>query len=114
MFWLGEAAHGKDHPWVLINNPAKRKGAAVVVNITSWRDGADTTCVFQGGEHPSVPHKSYVRYRSARGLTTRELDFFLKKDLLRRCAPAKGSFLSDIVAGAHAAPLFPQELKQYL
>ncbi|MDE3068445.1 MAG: hypothetical protein KGJ60_12985 [Verrucomicrobiota bacterium] len=62
-FFGGAELHGKDHPWVIINDPAQHGGQALYVNITSLKGGRfdDLTCVLHAGEHPSVSHASYNR-----------------------------------------------------
>jgi hypothetical protein len=53
------------HPWVIVSGPAKNADAVLIVNLTSWRQDKEQTCVVERGEHDSVTKRSCVYYEGA-------------------------------------------------
>lgn len=113
-FLGGGEVHGSHHLWVVVNNPAAHGGEAVIVNVSTQRPGAETTCVLSEGEHPFIQHQSYVRYQSARKVGVPALQAAVKAGLLKPRAAVNAALLAKIKAGAQASPLLPLELRALL
>lgn len=108
--------HGKDHLWIVINNPQAKNGVALIVNVSTVRPGAEMTCVLQRGEHPFLTKAvgSYVRYLSARQAKATDLARLLKAGSLTPRQPASPALLAKVRAGAQASTLLASELKALL
>src|SRR6266481_5932540 len=78
-FYGGSELHGRNHLWIVINDPARHDGLALYVNITSLKGGRfdDLTCVLQRGEHVAANHPSYSSF------PTRLSDFNCSRVALR-------------------------------
>ena len=113
-FLGGGELHGEDHLWLVINNPSAHAGLALLVNVSTLRPNAETTCIVQAGEHPFIAHDSYVRYGSARCAKVSDLAEAVKKGLLKPHQTASQHFLEKVRAGAKASPLLAQELRALL
>lgn len=110
----GAAVHGEDHLWIVINEPAKHGHAALVVNISTLRAEAETTCVLQRGEHVFIRHESYVRYQSARAVKTSDFARLPQAGYFKPHQPASVALLDKLRAGALASPFLATELKALL
>ena len=56
---------GPDQHLFIVCNDTCRLGLNLLVNISSFYDGCDSTCVLDRGDHPFVKHLSYVFYARA-------------------------------------------------
>jgi hypothetical protein len=113
-FLGGGQLHGEDHLWFIINKPEDHCGVALIVNLTTLRPGAETTCVLSPGEHPFIKHNSYIRYSGAREASVSELQNAVKRGLLKPHQAASPALLEKIRAGARASPRLPQKLRALL
>ena len=46
-FLGGGEVHGEDHLWLVINDPSAHGGVALIVNVSTLRPNAETTCLVQ-------------------------------------------------------------------
>jgi hypothetical protein len=113
-FLGGEEVHGEDHLWIIVNDPAAHAGIALIVNVSTLRQNAETTCIVQQGEHPFIQHDSYVRYGSAREAKVADLVEGVKRRLLKPHQSASQHLLAKVRAGARASPFLAQELRALL
>jgi hypothetical protein len=113
-FLGGAEVHGEHHLWVVINDPQAHDGHALIVNLTSLRPNADTTCVVKAGEHPFIQHDSYVRFRSARGPKAADIAKAIEAGKLMSQNAASPALLTKLRAGARASTLLAMELKDLL
>jgi len=59
--------HEIPHPWIALSYPVGSHNSQVaLVNLTTYRAGADETTIFEPGDHHWVLHKTYVYYGMAR------------------------------------------------
>ena len=113
-FLGGGEFHGEDHLWLVINDPSAHAGLALIVNVSTLRPNAETTCLLRQGEHPFITHDSYARYGSARSANAADLAEAVKKGLLKPHQAASKAFLEKVRAGAKASPLLAGELRALL
>lgn len=65
----GEAfrfASGDDHWWIVISDPAKDPDNVLIVNMTSFRQDKDQSCLLNPGDHEIVEHNSVIFYADSR------------------------------------------------
>jgi hypothetical protein len=113
-FLGGSQVHGEDHLWLLSSDPSVHSGFALIVNVSTLRPNAETTCIVQAGDHSFIKHDSYVRYASARKVKTADLAEAVKKGLLKPHQAASKAFLAKVRAGAKASPFLALELRALL
>jgi hypothetical protein len=115
-FHGGAEFHGKNHPWIIINDPARHGGLALFVNITSLKGGKfdDLTCVLQAGEHSSISHPSYIRFDGARVALASQLEEAERLRLIRRSERASRALLEKIRRAALAAQRFKADFRKLL
>lgn len=113
-FLGGGEIHGEHHLWLIINDPAAHHNLALIVNVTTLRLDAESTCLVAPGEHPFVKHDSYVRFAGARQARVADLAAAVKKGLLKPQQAASKTLLEKIRTGAQASPQLPCELRALL
>jgi hypothetical protein len=113
-FLGGGDLHGSDHLWVVINEPQAHHGTALIVNVSTLRTGAETTCLLNGGEHPFIKHASYVRYSCARGAPAGDIAKALKTGKLKPHQAVSPTLLAKLRAGATASTMLATGLKALL
>ena len=114
---LGLGGKG-DHLWVVLaqvpNFPDYLDRNLLVVNLTTKRDGCDTSCIIQRGEHPFIEHDTVVYYGDMRLLnrSTIEQDLFEKKiSRHQRCSLA---LMQRIIDGAFVSQMTKRKFKTFL
>lgn len=113
-FLGGGEVHGQDHLWLVINDPLARAGEALIVNVSTLRPNAETTCLLRAGEHSFIRHVSYVRYASARRVNAAALDKLVKAGRLKPHQAATPALLQKVRAGAKASAFLARELQALL
>lgn len=113
-FLGGGEIHGEHHLWLVINNPAAHGDVALIVNVTTLRLEADSTCIVAPGEHPFIKQDSYVRYSGARRVRVADLTDAVRRGLLKTHQAAGQALLEKVHAGAQASPHLPRELLAWL
>jgi hypothetical protein len=113
-FLGGGEVHGAHHLWLILNEPLAHHNEALIVNVSTLRLDAETTCIISPGEHPFLKHDSYVRYASARRAKVADLAAALRKGLLQPHQPASAALLAKVRAGAQASPHLAVELRALL
>jgi hypothetical protein len=113
-FLGGGEIHGADHLWLVLNDPVAHEGTALLVNLSTLRPDAETTCILRSGEHEFITRDSYVRYRSARAAKTSDLEKLVRAGRLKLHRSASKELLEKVRAGAKASPQLALELKALL
>ena len=54
------------HLWIVLSDPALDPDQVVIVNVTTWKEYHDQTCILDAGDHPFLKHRSCVNYPEAR------------------------------------------------
>ena len=113
-FFGGAEVHGEDHLWIVINDPHAHNGIALIVNVSTLRSDAETTCIVKAGEHVFIKHDSYVRYMSARSPKAADIIKAIKAGKIKSHQAASQSLLNKLRAGAQASTMLPMEMKGLL
>lgn len=115
-FFGGAELHGKNHPWIIINDPSQHDRLALYVNITSIKGGRfdDVTCVLQRGEHISVSRPSYIRFDGAKIALVSQLDEAGRLGLIRRSEKASAQLVAKIRRAALVAERLKENFKKLL
>lgn len=92
------------HLWMVISDPAQDPERVLIVNLTSWNDRQDRSCVVEVGEHPFVHHRSCVRYSGAKVVRVDQLDALKRNGSLLPLAPISRRLLKRVRLGAERSP----------
>jgi hypothetical protein len=53
------------HLWIIITDPSKDSGKAIIVSVTTRRAHSDLTLIIKPSDHPWIKHDSVVMYSDA-------------------------------------------------
>src|SRR5262245_31893923 len=62
------------HLWIVISEPQQDAANVVIVNLTTWVDWKDQSCILVVGDHPWITHDSCVSYQDAKCVAEQVLD----------------------------------------
>jgi hypothetical protein len=48
-----------------LTEPSSARGRAIIVTVTTLRDGSDTTVILQSGDHPFIVKSSVIYFHGA-------------------------------------------------
>lgn len=103
-----------DHLWVIISDPVLDYEHVVIVNLTTWREKGDPTCIVEEGEHEWVKHTTCVNYRKAKVVRDKFLDACDAKGYVKWLGPVDNDLLGRIRAGAAESPFTPHKVSDIL
>ena len=106
-----ELTEDNQHLWVIVSDPSAYQECVVIVNLSSSSNTRyDPACDLKQGDHWFVKHPSFVYYRGAKVLTSRQLE--------EANISHKTSVSSDVLArirdGARKTNRLPRHIKQHL
>jgi len=62
------------HLWLVITEPSGEPPEVIIVNLTTFREGADTTVILNKGDHSYIKHETVVYYADARNVPLQLLE----------------------------------------
>ena len=74
----------------------ERTAQALIVNVTSFRKGCDTSCILRIGQHKFLNHTSVINYADAQIVEIAILDDLLKRELIKPHDPVSSIQLKRI------------------
>ena len=106
------------HLHIVLSSALKTGGESLylVVNVTTWRDGArnqDTSCILNQGDHPFIKHKSWVDYEDAEALPFVKIFKNLQDGTFIRKEDLRPDVLKRVQDGAKVSPVFPKQLTPF-
>lgn len=90
----------RPHLWVIISDPQQDPNSVVIVNLTSFDEEKDPSCVLEFGEHSFVRKKTCIRYLSARVTNIPNLIEGEKRQIFWRKEDASKSLIAKLRKGA--------------
>ena len=111
--YKSDPAQGIPHLHVVVIVPPAA-AEVLVVNITTYNDEKDDTCIIQTGEHAFVRHKSCISYRNARVVSLAVLQNLINRGHLAVTDPVTKALLDRILAGFAISGDVPREVKGWL
>lgn len=118
--WAGQTFHirkpGQDTPhlWIVLTDQDDSvPSRAVIVNITSMRSGADSTCVLRRGDHAFIRHESFVLYLDATIAPCDKLEEAVAAGIATRHDDLDDTLLQAIQDGLIASKFTPDRVKNY-
>jgi hypothetical protein len=101
------------HLWVFVTEREPVTHQAVIVSVTTLREGKDQTLILRKGEHPFLTHESVVAYRHARIVDCRVLDGNLAAGTIQGHETCSAKLLKDIQDGIFASQHTPNKVVSY-
>jgi hypothetical protein len=103
------------HLWIVLSDPAMDQDRLVIVNFTTYTVDEESICIVTKGEHPFVKHKTVVRYRDARVVSSAILEELRKAKSISPHRPCSVGLLKRLRDGAaKAADLLPEVCREVL
>lgn len=100
------------HLHVVCNDTCEH-GLNLLVPISSFFDGCDTTCELQAGDHEFVTHLSYVFYAKCKLYQSSQLDRGIERQLVLPKHDIDDGIFVRIERGICSSPDTPLKVKQY-
>jgi hypothetical protein len=105
--------NNKEHLFIIIAIE-KSSNAALLVNITSPKIGCDCSCSINIGEHPFLEYNSVINYGDARVTPISNLEYSLKKSIIKKHSPVSKELLKKIRDGALISLDIPIKYRNFL
>ena len=104
-----------DHLWVVLSDPMIDVATPVViVSLTSYRGGDDSTCVIEPGEHPFIRWRTRVLYQDAMAASNNGLHAKANRGELIMQARMKADVLGRIRRAVMKSKYVARECKKIL
>lgn len=84
-----------------------------MVNISSYYDGYDDTCLLDVGDHPFICHLSYIFYAEAKIYKATSIQNGFDQGLVKPQADLADDVFARVVAGITVSPDTPQNVVRY-
>ena len=92
----------------------ERTAKALIVNVTSFRKGCDTSCILRIGQHKFLNHTSIINYADAQIVEISILDNLLKRELIKLHDPVSSIQLKRIQQCGLTSSALPTKFLDFL
>jgi len=92
----------------------KSSHKALMVNVTSYKEGCDGSCILNVGEHPFLTHRSVINYADARITTVGAIEESLKQKFFKIHEPVSSDLLKKIQQGGLNSPAVSLKCQYFL
>lgn len=103
-----------NHVWIILSDPQADRTRIVCVNLTTWREGKDPTCIILAGTHARVTRDSCIPYNRTMLRSINELERLFGSGMIRLCGPASPALLGKILVGAAQTDDMPTDCRSVL
>ena len=101
------------HLYILI--AAKQKtNTGLIVNITTYRDGCDKSCVVMPGEHSFLKHKSVINYGDSKIVSISTIEEAFSKGVIKPHDPVRPELLKRIRESGLKSSAIPLKCLNFL
>ncbi|WP_209037604.1 hypothetical protein [Mameliella alba] len=97
----------------IVCNDTCRHGLNLLVNISSFYDGCDRTCLLDAGDHPFVRHLSYVFYAKAQISKAEQIQRGVDREILIPQPDMDEGVFTRVEAGVTASSDTPMNVVRY-
>ena len=103
------------HLWIIVSDPQQYPNCRVlIVNVTTWRNGKDSACILEAGEHRSLGRKSCIYYRESKLVPRARLEQGFQNNVLIADERVDPGVLKRIRDGARTSKFIPLAHRQLL
>jgi len=103
-----------NHIQIVLSDPTKDPSRVIVVNLTSWKAGKDSTCIILGGAHRHIHKTSCIPYYWTKMMSLADLETLFGAGLIRLCGALPPEILKKILMGASATDDMPTDCRDVL
>ena len=64
-FLMAQPRVSTPHLWIVLTEASSATDKAVIVNVTTLREGSDTTAILKSGDHPFIVKPSVIYFHGA-------------------------------------------------
>ena len=100
------------HLHIVCNDTCER-GLNLLVPISTFYDGCDTTCELDTGDHTFLQHLSYVFYAKAALYRAEQIDRGIERDILIQQPALVEEVFRRVEIGICVSPDTPRKIKEY-
>lgn len=113
-FLLPKPGHDTPHLWIVLTEPDEQVPPHVaIVNLTSFREGADTTVVLATGDHPFIRHHTVVYYGDLLVAPAQKLVDAVRAGIATRHDDLTDDILERVREGVFRSPFTHGDMKAY-
>ena len=102
---------GGYHLHIFLSDYSGDPPQTIIVNITSWRENSDETCIIQPGEHPFIRKKSVVLYGKASIIKVSNVEYLKRQGKQQETISNK--LLSKMCAGLCKSKRTSKRVKEF-
>ena len=84
------------HLWIVLSDPSVDADKVLIVNLTSFRDDKDQSCILLPGDHPFVTKKTCVNYGGIKVVAAADLERLLTAGHMKAHEPFGADVLERI------------------
>jgi hypothetical protein len=100
------------HLWLVVAELFDSPTKIVIVNLTTKREGSDTTVILKLGDHPFVKHDTVVNYSDARIFSKDDLIAKIERKFFSTDKIFAENILRTIQQGLLISPYTPKGIKE--
>ncbi len=100
------------HLYFVISYPT-HDNKILLVNVTKYKVGKDTSCVLYRGDHPFIEQKSIINYAEPLEPDRTAFDSCVKKNYFDEEGPASKELIKRIQEGAKISTALPKKYERY-
>jgi hypothetical protein len=103
-----------DHLWFVVSDCRSNPGEVLILNVSTWREWSDPSCILNAGDHSFVSHKSCIRYDMAATIGLDRLYAMLDAGLIILHGYAGRELMDKILDGAAQSDRLAMDYKKLL
>lgn len=96
------------HLWIVLHCDSDR---LLWVNVTTFRDKRDESCILMPGDHPFITQASVVNFREANDPLIKSVQDALAQTYLIKKESCSKTLIEKILAGAQSSPFLKSRFK---
>lgn len=109
-FLMKTPGYSTEHLWIALHQFGTR---VILVNVTTYRRGKDTSCVLNEGDHFFITRKSIINYDDMIDSEIADIEVALSANVINNLDPIEDDLLERIKEGATKSPRIKNKYKKY-
>ena len=101
------------HLWIYVTERDAHTHLAVIVCVSTLREGKDQTTFLRKDDHRFIRHDSVIAYRYSKIIDCREIDAQIQAKTVEAREPCSGKILKEVQQGVTASEFTPKKVIQF-